>query len=140
LLDLPRPRMRAYRPETSIAEKLHAMVTLGSKNSRMRDFFDVRALAAREAFDGRTIARAIRTTFESRRVTMPAIPLALTPAFADVEGKRDQWNGFLRKNGLPPVDLAVVVAEVSEFLLPILANLSVGSAFEMSWSPGGPWQ
>lgn len=32
LLDLPRPRLRAYHPETSIAEKLHAMVVLGSKN------------------------------------------------------------------------------------------------------------
>ena len=140
LLDLPRPRLRAYRPETSIAEKLHAMVTLGSKNSRMRDFFDVRALAAREAFDGPTMARAIRTTFELRRVTIQAIPLALTPAFANVEGKRDQWNGFLRKNGLSPVDFEAVIGDVGEFLLPILANLSAGRAFEMSWPPGGLWR
>ena len=28
LLDLPRPRLRAYCPETTIAEKLHAMVIL----------------------------------------------------------------------------------------------------------------
>lgn len=139
LLDLPRPRLRAYRPETSISEKLHAMVTLGSKNSRMKDFFDVRALAARETFDGRTMARAIRTTFELR-ATIPAMPLALTPAFADVEGKRAQWNGFLRKNGLPHVDFAVVIGDVGEFLLPILASLSDGRVFEKSWPPGGPWQ
>lgn len=50
LLDLPRPRLRGYRPETSIAEKIHAMVELDSKNSRMRDFFDLHALASREAF------------------------------------------------------------------------------------------
>lgn len=31
--------------ETVIAEKLHAMVVLGAANSRMRDFFDVHALA-----------------------------------------------------------------------------------------------
>src|SRR5258706_9120854 len=77
LLDLPHPRLRAYRPETSIAEKLHAMVTLGSKNSRMRDFFDVRALADRESFDGPTIFRAIQTTFGKRDVAIPATPLAL---------------------------------------------------------------
>jgi len=41
LLDLPRPRLRCYRPETSIAEKVYAMVVLGTRNSRMRDFFDV---------------------------------------------------------------------------------------------------
>jgi hypothetical protein len=138
LLDLPRPLLRAYRPETSVAEKLHAMVTLGSKNSRMRDFFDIRALAARESFDGRTIARAIRTTFEKRGVAIPETPLALTPAFADVEGKRDQWNGFLRKNGLPPIDFEDVIGDVSQFLLPVTRNLSVRN-FDKSWSPGGPW-
>ncbi len=45
LLDFPRPRLRAYRRETAIAEKLHAMVVLGEANSRMRDFFDIHALA-----------------------------------------------------------------------------------------------
>jgi len=37
LLDFPMPRLKAYRPETAIAEKLHAMVILGEANSRMRD-------------------------------------------------------------------------------------------------------
>jgi predicted nucleotidyltransferase component of viral defense system len=40
------PRLRVYRAETAIADKLHAMVDLGEANSRMRDFFDVFALAA----------------------------------------------------------------------------------------------
>jgi hypothetical protein len=36
LLDLPRARIRAYRPETSIAEKTEAMVSRGVANSRER--------------------------------------------------------------------------------------------------------
>jgi predicted nucleotidyltransferase component of viral defense system len=36
LLDLPRARLRAYRPETSIAEKTEAMVRLALANSRSR--------------------------------------------------------------------------------------------------------
>ncbi|MCP4898762.1 MAG: nucleotidyl transferase AbiEii/AbiGii toxin family protein [bacterium] len=51
LLGLPSARLRAYRPETMIGEKLHAMVVLGSKNSRMRDFFDICTLAHRRPFD-----------------------------------------------------------------------------------------
>ena len=39
LLGFPPPRLRVYRPETAIAEKLHAMVELGEANSRMRHFF-----------------------------------------------------------------------------------------------------
>lgn len=45
LLDFPAPRIRAYRPETVVAEKAHALVVLGAVNSRMRDFFDLHILA-----------------------------------------------------------------------------------------------
>jgi hypothetical protein len=48
LLDLPRARIRAYRPETSIAEKTEAMVRLALANSRMKDFFDIHRLAEPE--------------------------------------------------------------------------------------------
>ena len=41
LLELPAPRIRAYPPETVVAEKLQAMVALGMQNSRMRDFYDL---------------------------------------------------------------------------------------------------
>ena len=139
LLDLPRPLIKAYSPETSVAEKLHAMVTLGSKNSRMRDFYDIRTLAQREPFDGERIARAIRATFDRRRTPIPSSPLALTPAFAEVEGKHDQWNGFLRKNGLPSENFANVIHEVTTFLLPVIAALSAGREFTKLWLPGGPW-
>jgi predicted nucleotidyltransferase component of viral defense system len=92
LLNLPRPRLRAYRPETVVAEKLHTMVALGAANSRMRDFFDVHALAAHESFEGAALVRAVRATFERRRTAIPRnAPLALTPAFADVAGKGVQW-------------------------------------------------
>jgi Nucleotidyl transferase AbiEii toxin, Type IV TA system len=139
LLDLPHPRLRAYRPETSIGEKLHAMVTLGSKNSRMRDFFDIRALAQHEPFAGSELARAIRTTFERRGTPIPEMPLALTPAFADVDGKRDQWNAFLRKNGLAHIAFEDLIGDVKEFLLPVIGNLAGGRGFGRRWPPGGPW-
>ena len=38
LLDAPAPHVRAYTRESVIAEKLHAMVTRGIGNSRMKDF------------------------------------------------------------------------------------------------------
>ncbi|MDR3511053.1 MAG: nucleotidyl transferase AbiEii/AbiGii toxin family protein [Caulobacteraceae bacterium] len=35
------PRLKAYPPETVLAEKFQAMTALGIANSRMKDFFDV---------------------------------------------------------------------------------------------------
>lgn len=142
LLGLPRPRIRAYRRESAIAEKLHAMVELGSKNSRMRDFFDLRALAAAEAFEGPVLGRAIVSTFARRRTPLPQeLPLALTPAFAALEGKRAQWNGFVRR--LPgtsaPPDFEAVIRDVAAFAGPVLLAMARDASFDGAWLPGGPW-
>jgi len=142
LLDLPRARLRAYRPETAIAEKFHAMVTLGSKNSRMRDFFDIDALATRKSFDGKALVDALRATFERRRTDVPSgLPLALTPAFPASSEKRAQWAGFVKKNRLSsaPADLRQVVERLALFLAPVVTAAQQGAAMDLVWPPGGPW-
>jgi hypothetical protein len=40
LLDAPAPVLRAYPPETVVAEKVEAIVSLGVANSRMKDLDD----------------------------------------------------------------------------------------------------
>lgn len=143
LLDLPRPRLRAYQPETAIAEKVHAMVTLGSANSRMKDFFDVHALAMRETFDGAVLTDAVRATFTRRRTDLPVrVPLAFSPEFAAFEGKSAQWTGFLRRNRLvsAPESLADVIGLLNEFTMPILTAATVPMSYAQHWSPGGPWR
>jgi hypothetical protein len=118
------------------------MVELGSKNSRMRDFFDIRALATAETFEGAVLSRAIESTFARRRTPLPGeIPLALTPAFAAIEGKGAQWSGFVRR--LPrtsaPPDLEAVISDVAAFAAPVLLATGSGEQFEKTWTPGGPW-
>ncbi len=118
LLDLPRARLRAYRPETAIAEKVHAMVVLGLRNSRMRDFFDIYVLAQRQSYDGHTLYDAIRATFDRRGTPIPVgIPPALTREFAESPDKKTQWTAFLKKNGLQtaPGDLHEIVESLARF-------------------------
>jgi predicted nucleotidyltransferase component of viral defense system len=142
LLDMPRPRLRAYRPETAVAEKVHTMVVLGIRNSRMRDFFDVYVLAERQSFDGHGLVLALRATFKRRRTPLPSdLPVALTPAFAAAEGKRAQWTAFVRKSGLTsvPADLDGIVSRLALLLEPVLQAASVGDEFPLFWPPSGPW-
>ena len=142
LLDLPSPRLRAYRPETSIAEKLHAMVDHGAQNSRLRDYFDLVTLARRERFDGRVLVDALRDTFQSRDTRIPAgLPLGLTRAFAEIEGKRAQWRSFLTRSRLPVdwAELETVIDEVAEFLGPVLTAASRESTLAAVWRPDGAW-
>lgn len=143
LLDLPRPRLRVYRAETAISEKVHAMVTLGRNNSRMKDFFDVHALATRESFDGQVLLDAVRATFDRRNTGIPTQPpIAFTPVFAGVEGKSSQWMGFLRRNRLSsaPADLGAVVDVIAGFMWPFLIAARGGKPYSYRWPAGGPWK
>ncbi len=143
LLGLPPPRMRVYRPETAIAEKLHAMVELGEANSRMRDFFDIYALAEQCRFSGDVLAAAVRATFERRRTLIPeALPLALTPEFAALGAKLSQWRGFLSKSGVnsAPDELAQVIRTIAGFLGPVIHAARTGTPLNMIWPPAGPWK
>lgn len=122
LLDNPIPHLRAYSRETVIAEKFQAMVMLGRANSRMKDFYDVWALARATAFDNGRLAAAIAATFKRRRTEIPVdAPDALTADFANDPDKQQQWAAFVRGVGEEMPSLAETIAQLAEFLMPIAA-------------------
>jgi hypothetical protein len=141
LLDLPRARVRVYRPETSIAEKTEAMVRLALANSRMKDFFDIRRLAMSRQFDGETLRLAISATFERRQTPLPSDPpLALTTEFAADPQKGRQWDAFVgRIRGAEHPDLSEVIETLRAFLWPALLAAATNSPWQRRWEPGGPW-
>jgi predicted nucleotidyltransferase component of viral defense system len=113
LEEFPRPRLRAYPRETVVAEKLHAMVLLGTRNSRMKDYFDVRALLREGQMDAEQLASAIAATFARRRTALPEqVPAALSDEFAAAETKRAQWRAFLGRNRIEGPELPEVVDEI----------------------------
>ena len=117
LRDLPRPRLRAYAPETVIAEKFHAIVLLGLRNSRLKDYFDLYALARAGGTSPELAADAIAATFERRQTTVPSqVPAGLSDAFAQDPDKLAQWSAFLGKNRLSAPPLEKVVTELRQFL------------------------
>ncbi len=143
LLPLSAPRLRTYPRETVVAEKFQAMVALGLANTRMKDFFDLWTLAHRFAFDGPTLAAALRATFERRTTPLPATPpLALTAEFGGHPMKQAQWAGFLRKVRSASADLRLsdVTPLLADLLLPPAHALIAGEPFELRWQPDGPWQ
>ncbi len=141
LLPLAAPRLRAYAQETTIAEKLHAMVTLGMTNSRMKDFYDLWLLAATFSFESLTLAQAIQATFQRRGTAIPSTePTAFTAEFAQHRDKHLHWQAFLRRNQLAaPHDFAQVCRSVRGFLLPLLQSIATQSNVVQRWSAGGPW-
>jgi hypothetical protein len=143
LLDLPAPRLRAYRRETVVAEKFHAMVERGIGNSRMKDYFDLWVFTESFEFDGEMLAEAVRATFDRQRTAPPtAVPIGLTDSFGQHPEKLAQWRAFVKRGKLKSgsANLPEVVTRLRDFLMPLVNALSSGESFVGQWLPKQRWE
>ena len=123
LLDFPPSRLLAYPPQTVIAEKLEAAVSLGRSNSRMKDFYDMYWLSRHMSIERSLLVESIQLTFERRGTNVPqGVPLALTDDFANDPSKQTQWKAFLRKSDLEFIEFSEVIAELRKFIVPLLGD------------------
>ena len=123
LLDMPSPHLRAYPPETVIAEKFHAMVVLGRANSRMKDYYDVWMLLNAFDLEPERLRQAIVATFARRGTLIPAeAPDGLSDAFASDAGKLRQWDAFARNLSGSTPGLGFVVSTLRLRITGILAT------------------
>ena len=124
LLDMPSPHLRAYPPETVIAEKFHAMVALGRANTRMKDYYDVWMLMSTFALDPERLRRAIVATFARRNTAIPAlVPDGLSDAFATDPRKQRQWDAFASNLAGKSPELPIIVAELRRQLETFIAPI-----------------
>ena len=143
LLDFPEPQVLAYPPETVVAEKLQALVYLGMRNSRMKDFYDLYLMTRTFSFEGPVLIEAVRATFARRETNLPKDrPVALRAQFAEDPLKQTQWEGFLNRSGLSdaPMKLLTVIEILNTFLTPLLSAAEAGGEYNQVWQDGGPWQ
>jgi hypothetical protein len=140
---LPAPQLRAYPREASVAEKFEAMVKLDTRNSRMKDFHDVWALADTFAFDGPRLQKAVADCFRRRATPWTAeAPRALTPAFYQMPEIETRWRRYLTAGAVlvpPPTQFDDIGETIVRFLGPVRVSIIEGSAFDYAWVPKGPW-
>ena len=143
LLDLPAPRLWTYPRETMIAEKFHAMASLGDRNSRVKDLWDVACLARRFAFDGDTLRTAIAETFRHCGTSLEGgRPTALLAGYYDdheAPARGQRWREMRRQIGTDvdgPDRLVEAGEELRRFLRPVCDSLIEESPFTQE--PGPP--
>jgi predicted nucleotidyltransferase component of viral defense system len=143
LLDAGGPILLAYPPETVVAEKFQAIVSLGLANSRMKDFYDIIALGRLFPFSGAALASAIQATFNRRQTDVPVeLPFAFQSSFYLDEQKNAQWKAFVGRTPLhiEVGDLQESVGEVASFVMPPSRAILGDTPIDMEWVPGGPWR
>lgn len=138
LLDFPAPHLRTYPIYTVVAEKLEAVVKLGTANTRLKDFYDLVFLSRRFEFDGPTLRKAIEATFTRRETALPISPAPFTDALINDPIKQNQWSVFLRRNGLvsDSEQFAETLNLIRDFVGPVLFS----AAPPARWLPLAGWK
>ena len=87
----------AYSVETVVAEKFHAMVSLGSINSRMKDVFDMYRIIQSNEISEKTLISAVNNTFDARRTVIDFSAVIFSEEYINDPQKEKQWRSFLKK-------------------------------------------
>jgi hypothetical protein len=143
LLDFPRPSILTYPPEAVVAEKFEAIIVLGERNSRIKDFFDLHYLAGRFEFDRAILAQAVGGVLTRRKTPVPSEePVGLTSAYWENSIRTSQIRAFIKRAGLTSPSLSgdEILGVLRPFLLPILEDMRLGRTPVGIWTPGGPWR
>ena len=138
--DFQNPNILVYPRYTVVAEKYEAIVSLGMRNSRLKDYFDIWLLTNAFVFDYDLLNEAIQKTFERRENELPInIPVGLTAEFFQDAIKQSQWNAFLKKvsPSRKPANLQMAVERIADFLNPFIFTPSTSF---IRWLPDKGWQ
>ena len=138
------PMVNTYSLETTIAEKIDAILSLMEFSSRMKDYYDIYYLANKFDFDGSVLAEALRKTFENRGHTFTVEQFEQVMAFDDDETMQKKWTAFCRKIDTITDDYSTVLLTIKNFLTkPISATVHAAyfneqwSAATNTWGQGG---
>ena len=134
------PTVNTYSLETTIAEKIDAILSLMEFSSRMKDYYDIYYLANKFDFDGATLTEALRKTFENRGHTFTAEQFEQVMAFDSDDAMQKKWKAFVRKIDTKTDDYSTVLKTIKTFLIKPFTAAVVCKEFNEKWSANnGEW-
>lgn len=113
--DFDSPTINTYSLETTIAEKLDAILDLMEFSSRMKDYYDIYYLATHFEFDSGTLAEAMRKTFENRNHHFTMEQFNQVIAFGEDESMQKKWQAFSKKINVN-ADFKTILNTISDLL------------------------
>ncbi len=110
------PIVNTYSIETTVAEKLDAILSLMEFSSRMKDYYDIYYLANKFDFEGEILVEALYKTFMNRKHTFSAEQFEQVISFAEDTAMQKKWKAFIRKIGTKTDDFDTVLSTIKSFL------------------------
>ena len=114
--DFVAPTVNTYSIETTVAEKIDAILNLMEFSSRMKDYYDIYYLANKFDFDGKVLTEALRKTFVNREHIFTAEQFEQVMGFDDDVAMQKKWKAFVRKIDTKTDDYSTVLKTIKAFL------------------------
>ncbi len=118
LPEFEKPMIFTYSLESTVAEKLDAIISLMEATSRMKDFFDIYYLATTFDFDGRKLQEAIYETLTNRGTPYEKDSVTIISRLADDLIILRRWDNFCKKILQFKLSFTDVVKLIIDFLQP----------------------
>lgn len=133
LNDFSSPMINTYSLETTIAEKIDAILSLMEFSSRMKDYYDIYYLANKFDFDGKILVDALKRTFANREHNFTVEQFEQVMSFDADDLMQRKWKAFIKKIDAKTDDFSKVINTIDDFLrFPIETALN-GTNFLMQW-------
>ena len=140
LSDFDAPTVNTYSLETTIAEKIDAILSLMEFSSRMKDYYDIYYLANKFDFDGATLTEALKKTFENRGHSFTVEQFDQVMGFDRDGAMQKKWKAFVRKIDTKTDDYSTVLKTMKAFLTEAFVAAVKSEAFTEKWSAAdGEW-
>lgn len=141
LADFIAPMVNTYSIETTIAEKIDAILFLMEFSSRMKDYYDIYYLANKFDFDGNVLTEALRKTFINRGHGFTIAQFSQVMNFADNGAMQKKWKNFVHKIDVKTDDYDTVLKTIKTLLQEPFTAVVEGKDWAGRWSAAnGIWQ
>ncbi len=132
--DFAAPTVNTYSIETTVAEKIDAILSLMEFSSRMKDYYDIYYLANKFDFNGKVLTEAFRKTFANREHSFTAEQFEQVMGFDDDVAMQKKWKAFVRKIDTKTDDYSTVLKTIKAFLAEPFVAAIYNDKFTKSWS------
>ncbi|MFA7215095.1 MAG: nucleotidyl transferase AbiEii/AbiGii toxin family protein [Bacillota bacterium] len=134
LPEFEKPKVLTYSLESTVTEKLDAIISLMEATGRMKDFYDIYYLATNFDFDGRKLQEAIYETLSNRGTPYEKDSIAIIARLTkDVEMQK-RWDNFCKKILRYELNFDHVVNTIIEFTSPPYNAMIKEDEFFKEWS------
>ena len=109
-------------------------------SSRMKDYYDIYYLANKFDFDGATLTKALKKTFENRGHAFTIEQFEQVMAFAENDAMQKKWKAFTRKIDTKTDDYSIVLKTIRAFLTKPFVAAVENKIFTDNWIvQNGQW-